>query len=131
VITYEGRVSGFVPRTESPVIRKRTTLVWDFRLERQSSNGKPLPRVAVEMRAKYFSGGSINNGDVVVLAGRQDRNGLVTVRRVKNLTAGTTVVAHKYNATLVIGGTLKALVALVFLSIAAAVVVAVVSNVNF
>jgi hypothetical protein len=127
---YQGRVSGFVPRTESPVIRKRTTIVWDFRLERQTPDGKPLPRVAVEMRGKYFSGGSINNGDVVVLAGRHCRNGLVTVKRVKNLTSSTTVIAHKYNASLVIGGIFQAVFVLVALGVIALIAAVVLSNVN-
>jgi hypothetical protein len=99
---YSGRVSGFAPRSESGVFRKRMTLVWDFRLERQSPDGKPLPRIAVQMRGKYFRGGSISNGDVVELSGGQDRHGLVAVTSVKNLTAGTTVRVRSYNASVVL-----------------------------
>jgi hypothetical protein len=127
---YQGRVSGFVPRVESPVIRKRTTIVWDFRIERQTPDGKPLPRVAVEMRAKYFTGGSVNNGDIVIINGRPGRNGLVTVDQVKNLTSGSTVVAHKYNASLVIGGIVKAVFTLAALGAIAAIAAMVLSNAN-
>lgn len=105
--TYRGTVSGFIPRTESPVIRKRTTLVWNFRLERRSPDGQPLPRIAVEMRGKFYQGGSINNGDVVELTGAQDSRGLVVVSDVNNLTAGTRIRARKYNASLVVGGIIK------------------------
>ncbi|HJP73261.1 MAG TPA: hypothetical protein VJ914_03280 [Pseudonocardiaceae bacterium] len=99
---YQGRVSGFMPRSESSVYRKRMTLVWDFRVERMDAVGRPLPRIAAEMRGKYFRGGSLSNGDVVELAGQQNRSGLVTVSRVKNLTAGTVIHAHNYNASVVI-----------------------------
>jgi hypothetical protein len=81
------------------VYRRRITLVWDFRLERYGADRRPLPRVAAQMRAKYFRGGSINNGDVVELAGRQRRNGLVVVRVVKNLSTGTVIRARNYNAS--------------------------------
>lgn len=99
---YKGKVSGFMPRTESGVFRKRQTLVWNFRLERYTEDGRPLPRVAVELRAKYYTGGSVNNGDVVEVAGRQSRNGIVSVRSVRNLTAGTVVRARRWNASVVV-----------------------------
>jgi hypothetical protein len=99
---YQGRVSGFMPRSESAVFRRRMTLVWDFRLERVGPDGRPLPRIAAEMRGKYFRGGSISNGDVLELSGGQNRSGLVTVTRVRNLTAGTVIRAHKYNASVFI-----------------------------
>lgn len=99
---YIGRVSGYTPRTEGGVFRKRQTLVWDFRLERHDPGGKPLPRIAMEMRAKYYRGGSISNGDVVEAWGRQSRNGVVVVRSVKNLTGGTVIPAHKWNASVVV-----------------------------
>lgn len=99
---YKGRVSGFMPRSESSVYRRRMTLVWDFRVERMDAVGRPLPRIAAEMRGKYFRGGSISNGDVVELSGRQTRSGLVTVSRVNNLTAGTVIHAHNYNTSVVI-----------------------------
>jgi hypothetical protein len=115
MITYKGMVSGFMPRTESPVIRKRTTLVWDFRIERPGQR-----RVAVEMRGKYYRGGSVNNGDIVELSGRLGRNGIVRTACVSNLTAGTTVRAHKYNASTAIIGSVKALVTVAFLVAAVA-----------
>jgi hypothetical protein len=96
---YKGRVSGYTPRTEGGVFRKRQTLVWDFRMERHDPSAKPLPRVAVEMRAKYYRGGSISNGDVVEVWGRQSRSGVVVVRSVRNLTAGTVIRAHNWNAS--------------------------------
>lgn len=99
---YKGKVSGYMPRTESGVFRRRQTLVWDFRLERYDQSGKPLPRIAVETRAKYYRGGSINNGDVVEVRGRQSRNGVVTVGAISNLTAGTTIRAHNWNASVVL-----------------------------
>jgi hypothetical protein len=49
---YKGRVFGFMPRSESSVCCERTTLVWDFRLERTDAGGGPLPRIAAEMRGK-------------------------------------------------------------------------------
>ncbi|MEU0396536.1 hypothetical protein ABZ208_27875 [Streptomyces sp. NPDC006208] len=97
--TYQGRVSGFMPRTESGVFRKRQTLVWDFRLERHGDGGRPLPRVAVQMRAKFYRGGAINNGDVVQVSGRQRRNGLIVVDSVRNLTSGTVIRAHNWNVS--------------------------------
>ena len=115
---YQGRVSGFTPRSESAVFRKRMTLVWDFRLERVGPDGRPLPRVAAEMRGKYFRGGSISNGDVLELAGTQARSGLVMVTKVKNLTAGTVIRAHSYNASVVI---LYLVFLLIFAAVAAAV----------
>lgn len=96
---YTGRVSGYTPRTEGGVFRKRQTLVWDFRLERHDPAGRPLHRVAVELRAKYYRGGSISNGDIVEMWGRPSRNGVVVVNSVKNLTAGTTIRAHNWNAS--------------------------------
>jgi hypothetical protein len=99
---FSGKVSGFMPRTESGVFRKRQTLVWNFRIERYTTEGKPLPRVAVELRAKYYTGGSVNNGDVVEVTGRQSRNGIVAVRSVKNLTAGTLIRARKWNTSVVV-----------------------------
>lgn len=99
---YSGRVSGYTPRTEGGVFRKRQTLVWDFRLERHDPGGRPLPRVAVELRAKYYRGGSISNGDVVEVWGRQSRSGVVVVQSVKNLTAGTVIRAHNWNASVVV-----------------------------
>jgi len=111
--TFRGTVSGFAPRVESPIIRKRSTIVWSFRIERPQQR-----RVAVELRAKYYTGGSINNGDQVELHGVLRRNGIVRVDRVKNLTAGTTVSAHQYNAMPI----LLNLVALItFLALVAAV----------
>ncbi|MEU0885889.1 hypothetical protein ABZ345_45560 [Lentzea sp. NPDC005914] len=99
---YKGRVSGYTPRAEAGVFRKRQTLVWDFRLERHDGTGQPLPRVAVELRAKYYRGGSISNGDVVELWGRQSRNGVVVVNSVKNLTAGSVIRAHNWNASVTV-----------------------------
>ncbi|MCF4121151.1 hypothetical protein L1785_09160 [Antribacter sp. KLBMP9083] len=119
--TYKGKVSGYVPRTESGVFRKRQTLVWNFRLERYGPGGKPLPRVAVEMRAKYYRGGSINNGDVVEVTGRQSRNGLVTVDKAKNLTAGTVVRARRWNLSVFIVKGLGLLLILAVLAVVAAV----------
>lgn len=103
--TYRGTVSGFAPRTESPVLRRRTTLVWDFRIERPGQR-----RLAVEMRAKYYRGGSINNGDVVELMGQPGRNGILRTNRVKNLTAGSVVRAHKYNLSTAVITSVKLLV---------------------
>lgn len=117
--TYKGRVSGFMPRSESSVYRRRMTLVWDFRVERMDAVGRPLPRIAAEMRGKYFRGGSISNGDVVELSGRQTHNGLVTVSSVKNLTAGTVIHARNYNASVVI---LYLFLLLIFAAVAATVV---------
>jgi hypothetical protein len=96
---YKGKVSGFVPRTESGVFRRRITLVWDFRLERCGLDGRPLPRLAAEMRGKYFRGGSISDGDMLELTGSQRRNGLVVVNRVRNLTAGTVIRARSYDVS--------------------------------
>jgi hypothetical protein len=117
VARFEGKVSGFVPRIESGVFRKRQTLVWDFRLERYSSDGKPLPRVAVQMRAKFYRGGAVNNGDVVQVAGRQGHNGLVVVDSLKNLTSGTVIKARKWNASVFIA---YAFFLLLFFSVVAA-----------
>lgn len=116
--TYQGRVSGFAPRTESSVFRKRITLVWDFRLERAGADNRPLPRLAAQMRGKYFRGGSISNGDVIELAGRQRHNGLVEVRTVKNLSTGTVIRAHNYNASVFL---VYFVVILVFVAIAYAI----------
>jgi hypothetical protein len=109
---YKGKVSGYLPRTEGGVFRRRQTLVWDFRLERYDPNGTPLPRVAVEMRAKYYRGGSINNGDVVEVWGSQSRSGVVRVSSAKNLTAGTMIRAHNWNPSVVILYLVTALVML-------------------
>ncbi|KJE22147.1 hypothetical protein FF36_03579 [Frankia torreyi] len=108
---YGGTVSGFAPRVEGPVIRKRSTIVWSFRIERPGQR-----RIAVEMRAKYYSGGSINNGDTVELTGSQRRNGVVRVTEVKNLTAGTMVRAHQYNALPII---LNIIALMIFIAIVA------------
>lgn len=112
---YEGKVSGFVPRTESGVFRKRQTLVWDFRLERYGRDGRPLPRVAVQMRAKFYRGGAVNNGDIVQVAGHQGGNGLVVVDSLRNLTSGTTIKARRWNASVFL---VSALFLLLFLAIA-------------
>lgn len=109
--TYRGTVSGFMPRTESPVLRKRTTLVWDFRIERPGQR-----RVAVEMRAKYYRGGSINNGDVVEFDGQPGRSGVVVTNHVRNLTAGTVVRGHQYNLSVAIITTVKLTVLIAFLA---------------
>jgi hypothetical protein len=93
---YRGKVSGYTPRSETGVFRRRQTLVWDFRLERQEQ-GRPLPRLAVQMRAKYYRGGAVNNGDIVEISGRPGRNGVVVVQSVKNLTSGTKIQAHNWN----------------------------------
>jgi hypothetical protein len=95
------------------------TLVWDFRLERQGPDGRPIPRVAAQMRGKYFRGGSISNGDVLELSGTQARSGLVTVTKVKNLTAGTVIRVHSYNVSVVI---LYLIILLVFIAMAAAAI---------
>lgn len=116
---YQGHVSGFTPHSESGVFRKRMTLVWDFRLERQGPDGRPIPRVAAQMRGKYFRGGSISNGDVLELSGTQARSGLVTVTKVKNLTAGTVIRVHSYNVSVVI---LYLIILLVFIAMAAAAI---------
>ncbi|MFF4422901.1 hypothetical protein ACFY04_19325 [Streptomyces sp. NPDC001549] len=92
-------MTGFMPRTESGVFRKRQTLVWDFRLERHGDDGRPLPRAAVQMRAKFYRGGAINNGDVVQVSGRRRRNGLIVVDSVRNLTSGTVIRAHNWNVS--------------------------------
>lgn len=109
--TYRGTVSGFAPRTESPVLRKRTTLVWDFRIERPGER-----RVAVEMRAKYYRGGSINNGDVVELDGQTRPNGVVVTNCVRNLTASTVVRGHKYNLIVSIITAVKLMALIAFLA---------------
>lgn len=122
---FEGKVSGFVPRTESGVFRKRQTLVWDFRLERYSHDGRPLPRIAVQMRAKFYRGGAVNNGDVVQVSGWQGHNGLVVVDSVKNLSSGTVIKARRWNASVFIA---YAFFLLLFFSIAAGGIYFVVSG---
>jgi hypothetical protein len=80
-------VSGFQQRFEPG-----GKLVWDFRVERLDAAGKPLPRVAVEMRAATFVG-SINNGDTVEVPGVVGENGILMAERVRNLTSSATVTA--------------------------------------
>ena len=83
-----GVVSGLQQRFEPT--RAGQVVVWNFRLERHDAAGKPMPRVAVEMRGRRFSG-SINNGDIVELDGSPNRDGLVCVWWVRNRTSNVRV----------------------------------------
>lgn len=80
----KGQVSGMQQRFEPG------GAVWDFRVERTDPSGKPLPRVAVELRGQSFQG-SINNGDWVELFGEWRSGDVVKVDEVKNLTTNATV----------------------------------------
>jgi hypothetical protein len=88
----KGKVSGFRERSEVGQFdqRVRPILVWDFRLERFEPSGKPLPRVAVEMRGYSFSG-LIANGDVVEIDQPDVPGQLIRTDAVRNLTSNSTV----------------------------------------
>jgi hypothetical protein len=87
----KGRVSGMQQRAE--VALRTSWAVWDFRLERTTSDGKPLPRVPVEMRGRRFEG-SITNGDVVEIAANWTQGQILHTREVHNATTGVTVKAR-------------------------------------
>ncbi len=88
----KGRVSGMQQRGEAAL--RTSWAVWDFRLERIDANGKPLPRVPVEMRGRRFEG-SIANGDLVEIDGARWTPGQVLhTRQVRNATTGVTVRAR-------------------------------------
>ena len=87
-----GQVSGFTTRYE-PVARGASVTVWDFRVDPQDAGGKPLPRVAFEMRGTTFDG-AISVGDWVE-ADTNLRNGkTLRVSQIKNLTTNAIVQAR-------------------------------------
>ncbi len=87
----KGRVSGMQQRAE--VALRTSWAVWDFRLERTAADGKPLPRVPVEMRGRRFEG-SITNGDVIEIDADWTQGKILHTRQVRNGTTGVTVKAR-------------------------------------
>jgi hypothetical protein len=87
----KGQVSGMQVRLEQAL--RKSWGVWAFRVERKDADGKPLPRVPVEMRARRFDG-SINNGDWVEITAKWRRGKLLHPRQVRNLSTGVTVKAR-------------------------------------
>lgn len=95
-VVIKGAVSSFQQRTEQiwTTIGPRLITVWDFRLERSDPiTGKPLPRVAVQMRGRKFIG-SIVNGDIVEVSDAGKPGKVVQTRRVRNLTSSADVMAQ-------------------------------------
>jgi hypothetical protein len=85
----KGQVSGFQTRFESAG-RGPGTTVWSFRLDRHDKEGKPLPRVAVEMRGTSFDG-AINQGDWVELDQDWKPGTTLRAKRLTNLTTNAVV----------------------------------------
>jgi hypothetical protein len=85
----KGQVSGFQTRFESGG-RGPGLTVWSFRLDRLDKEGKPLPRVAVEMRGTSFEG-AINQGDWVELDQDWKPGTTLHPKQVTNLTTNATV----------------------------------------
>ena len=92
---YSGTVSGLTTQGEYGFALK----VISFRLERHDESGKPLPRLAVEMRGVSLRG-PIANGDRVELVGKQDSSGVVHTQRVQNVSTNSevTMVAAPFQA---------------------------------
>jgi hypothetical protein len=116
-VAYEGQVSGSAQRWE--VERGAQVLVWSFRLERESNDGEPLPRLPVEMRASGYDGNLID-GDWVRVDGHWSDGETLHVREVKNLTTGATIRGRHSGGVLhAIGQFVGLIVALGILAIAA------------
>jgi hypothetical protein len=86
-----GQVSAFQQRFESA--GQRSILVWDFRLERKTEAGEPLPRVPIEMRGVTFDG-SLAEGDFAEAHGAWHDGETLKVTRITNLTTGAIVRAR-------------------------------------
>jgi hypothetical protein len=84
-----GAVSGLQQRMEYSY--RRPMAVWDFRLDRWSAAGEPMPPVPVEMRGRKFIG-SVSNGDWVEVHARSQGGKTLQVKRLHNLTSGGDVV---------------------------------------
>lgn len=105
---FRGNVSGFRPRTEQA--GRGYVTIWDFRIERFDPQGRPLPRVPVEMRGTRFDG-AINEGDLVEVDGEWREGQTLHTGHVKNLTTAADVHAHGGGGGPV--GVLRSLVGLV------------------
>ena|SRR5829696_592451 len=112
---YEGHVSGSQQRWE--LGQDGQVLVWDFRVERADTEGSPLPRIPVQMRAQQYDGG-ITEGDWVQVEGTWSEGRTLYVEKVINLTTGAHVRALRQQTTVSAGrrvaGTILALLFMFF-----------------
>ena len=91
-----GRVAALQQRQEMATMAGTpATLVWNFRVQREGSDGTQLPTVTVQMRGVSFEG-SIINGDEVEIKARGFKPGdVIKAREIRNLTSNSRVRARR------------------------------------
>jgi hypothetical protein len=85
---FRGAVSGIQQRFEPQAAG--TLTIWNFRLERQTDDGQPLPRIPVEISGLHFEG-SIAEGDYAEVTGRWEDGETLHTEAVHNLSTGAWV----------------------------------------
>ena len=119
-VRLTGQVSGFQQRYEPT--RAGSVTVWDFRIDRHDGDGKPLPRVAAEMRGMRIEGG-LSIGDWVETDSKWRPGKTLQLRNIKNLSTNSVVEAHGAGKPgRVFGRIGKTIFILVWLAIASTVV---------
>ena len=88
---YVGVARAVKLRTEPSKGKAPTLQVLNFRLDRFSDDGRPLPSIPVEMRRLHFHG-SVNEGETVEVRGRWQPGDLLVVKRIQNISAGSPVI---------------------------------------
>ena len=100
-------------RTEPSSLKGPTWQILDFRLDRFSEDGRPLPSVPVEMRRLHLTG-SVSEGETVEVRGKWQTGQLLKLTRLKNISTGSPVIAKGKPHRV-----LKVLAAIVFLALIA------------
>lgn len=85
----DGVVSLFQARIEPRGGMLRPETIWDVRVDRYDGNDQPLPRAAVELRARKGFFGTLTTGDRISVTGRRIKGGLVIARHGRNLSTSS------------------------------------------
>jgi hypothetical protein len=89
---YVGVARAVRLRTEPSSSKGPTWQVLNFRLDRFSDDGRPLPSIPVEMRRLHLHG-SVNEGETVEVPGAWRPGQLLEVKRIQNISTGSPVIA--------------------------------------
>jgi hypothetical protein len=85
-----GHVVALQQRQDRPGVNW-SPIVWSFRLQRNGPNARPLPPVDVELRGHFLRGSLVTGDEVELDASGFNSGDVVSVRKLRNLTANTVV----------------------------------------
>src|SRR5947209_3158771 len=94
----QGYVSGFQERAETNLAKEQEH-VWSFRVDVYDKSGDLVQRYPVEMRSQSLSG-VLRDGDLVELDVSRRKNGVLTPKRIRNLSMGGADVGENWRRTL-------------------------------